>query len=436
MDSTRFGDDAKSRTRGFSVVDDGPPSCVEATTRYRILEELGRGGMGVVYRGHDLALNRDVAVKILLEKFADNSLAEHSFAREAKIMGALEHPSIAKVYEFGTTQDGRPFHTMKLVAGETLGCLMAKRQVGEANLKINARCISIFASVAQAMAYTHGQKFIHLDLKPDNIMYGAFGEVFLMDWGLAKFLHSESGFNNADNLSKKSLPTIPSQVCGTLKYMSPEQANGGSVDTRTDVFCLGAILCEILTGQPAYHSEDKTEALIQAKKAQLGPAYDLLEKCSGEPRLVRLAIQCLQADPDDRPQDAPAIANEFAVYRESNLERLQHDMTRFFEISLDLFCIAGFDGYFRRLNSNFSRVLGYSDNELLAKPFLDFVHEDDREATIAVVGQLSEGKPIVRFRNRYRAKSGELIQFEWTAKSIHAECLIFAVARQVGEVNW
>ncbi len=120
-----------------------------------------------------------------------------------------------------------------------------------------------------------------------------------------------------------------------------------------------------------------------------------------------------------------------AAYGETALEQVESDMTRFFELSLDLFCIAGFDGFFRRINSNFSRVLGFSDNELLSRPFLGFVHEDDRRKTIDVMGKLLEGQPVVRFRNRYRTASGDSMLFEWTAKSITSENVIFAVARSM-----
>jgi len=120
-------------------------------------------------------------------------------------------------------------------------------------------------------------------------------------------------------------------------------------------------------------------------------------------------------------------------YQGAALARFQSDMSRFFELSLDLFCIAGMDGFFRRLNSNFSRVLGYSDQELLSRPFMDFVHPDDHKKTIAAMSQLDEGKPVIRFRNRYLTAAGNYLEFEWTAKSIPDEGLIFAVARDVTE---
>ena len=115
------------------------------------------------------------------------------------------------------------------------------------------------------------------------------------------------------------------------------------------------------------------------------------------------------------------------------LQRAETDLKRFFDLSLDLFCIAGLDGYFRRVNSNFSRVLGFSEKTLLSRPFLDFVHGDDRDDTIAIMGQLVEGRPVVQFQNRYQTQSGSWRRFEWTAKSLPDEGVIFAVARDVTE---
>jgi len=125
------------------------------------------------------------------------------------------------------------------------------------------------------------------------------------------------------------------------------------------------------------------------------------------------------------------VANELSIYLESLLKRAESDLERFFELSLDLFCIAGLDGYFRRVNSNFQRVLGHSERSLLSRPFMDFVHPDDRAQTISVMSQLQAGRPVVEFQNRYSASNGTWRRFEWTAKSIPDDNIIFAVARDV-----
>ena len=156
-----------------------------------------------------------------------------------------------------------------------------------------------------------------------------------------------------------------------------------------------------------------------------------LADCEADSTLVRLAFACLAKAPEDRPSSAMAVASELTLYLESLHQRAATDLARFFELSLDLFCIAGFDGYFRRVNSNFSRVLGFSDRQLLSQPFMDFVLPEDRERTTAAMSKLTSGHPVVRFRNRYRTLNGDLRVFEWTAKSITVDGTIFAVARDV-----
>jgi len=429
MESTKDGQFfASPDSSGFFLVDHAVKETLETTSRYQIQEEIGRGGMGVVFRARDLDLNRSVAIKVLLRDFRASCNEVNRFIYEARIVGMLQHPGIAQVYEYGTTSSGRPFYTMKLVGGMTFGQLLDERDESEA---VSAQLLSVFSLVCQTMSYTHSKGLIHLDLKPANIMVGEFGEVHVMDWGLAKALdpdvHDELNFDEID-LTK---PEGSNGVHGTLQYMAPEQARGERVDRRTDVFCLGAILCHVLTGQPPYNVKDGKSALLCAQSAKLQSAFERLDHCGAKLALVRLAKRCLCEDPDDRPEDAGELVKELAVYNGSALQRVRNDMTRFFELSLDLFCIAGFDGYFRRINSNFSLVLGYSDEELLARPFMSFVAPEDQSRTIEVMGKLLHGLSVVRFRNRYLTKDGGVIKFEWTAKSMLEENVIFAVARNV-----
>ena len=413
---------------GFVLAEDLPPDFVESTSRYEIHGELGRGGGGIVFKAKDTALNRFVAVKILRHELRDRPEIHNRFVQESKIICHLQHPDVAPIFDCGVCEDGRPFHSMKLVNGQTMLKLI-EHGASEVNV---TKAISAFAQVCQTIAYTHSHNIVHLDLKPGNFMIGEFGEVHVMDWGTARFLDENAQFESVGMMNRgKDRSRL---VGGTLSYMSPEQAAGGVLDKRTDVFALGACLCHLLTGSPPYKAED-AQALYQlAVNANLTSAYKALRRCAADSALTRLAINCLQKDQNNRPRDAGAVANEMASYHAGALTRFQTDMTRFFELSHDLFCIAGLDGYFRRINSNFSRVLGFEQNELMSRPFMEFVHVDDHERTIAAMGQLVEGKPVIRFRNRYRTTTpGKFLEFEWTAKSIPAEDLIFAVARDVSE---
>jgi PAS domain S-box-containing protein len=407
------------------------PSFVKATTRYEVKEELGRGGMGIVYRAIDWHLDRELALKVLRPEFVDRPKIIRRFIDESRIMGTLQHPCIAHVYHCGHCGDGRPFHAMILIEGETMDCLMQNYRPSRFSTN---RLLNSFARVCQAMAYAHSRSIIHLDLKPGNVIIGKHGEVHIMDWGLARFQDEggrQNSFYRLEELDINDQAEINEKlkVEGTLEYMSPEQARCEQLDQRTDVFNLGAMLFEILTGQRLYQGRNRKELHRQASLAIMLEPYELLDRCGANPSLVRLAKRCLSPDPEDRPVNATALAAEVSVYQSTALERAQSNIRRFFELSLDPFCIAGFDGFFRQINSNFTRVLGYSEEELLSTPFINFVHPDDRLRTMEQVTILCKGEPVVRFRNRYRDKNGQFIEFEWTAKSIPEENVIFAIAR-------
>ena len=152
---------------------------------YELNTEIGRGGMGVVYRARDTALDRDVAVKLLAERYPADSPVAQRFLSEARITGQLQHPGIPAIHQVGTLADGRPFLAMKLIKGSTLETILKRRPDPSAE---RGRLLAIFEAVCQALAYAHSQGVIHRDLKPSNVMVGAFGEVQVMDWGLAKVL--------------------------------------------------------------------------------------------------------------------------------------------------------------------------------------------------------------------------------------------------------
>src|SRR5262245_58160134 len=156
---------------------------------YELRDEIGRGGMGVVYRARDAALDRDVAVKLLSDRYPADSPAAQRFLSEARITGQLQHPGIPAVHQVGTLADGRPFLAMKLIQGSTLEAILKHRPDLSAD---RGRLLAIFEAVCQAVGYAHAHHVIHRDLKPANVMVGTFGEVQVMDWGLAKVLGEEA----------------------------------------------------------------------------------------------------------------------------------------------------------------------------------------------------------------------------------------------------
>ncbi len=320
---------------------DAMPAPEQTGSRYQLQGEIARGGMGAVLRGRDTDLGRDLAVKVLLEKHADRPEVVRRFIEEAQIGGQLQHPGVVPVYDIGHFGN-RPFFTMKLVKGQTLSALLAGRQQPSED---RPHLLTIALKVAQALAYAHAKGVIHRDLKPANIMVGAFGEVQVMDWGLAKVLprggiadeeraasrgHQPPGveptvIRTARNGSTgSSTDTEAGTLLGTPAYMPPEQANGdvALIDCRADVFGLGAILCEILTGQPPYVGRSPEEVRLKAANADLADALTRLAGCGASAELLELTWSCLAPEASDRPKDAQAVADALTAYLDGVQARL------------------------------------------------------------------------------------------------------------------
>ena len=323
---------------------DGPivrPSSPEvpdrnSDSRYQLQGEIARGGMGAIIRARDTDLGRDLAIKVLLAEHKAKPEVIQRFIEEAQIGGQLQHPGIAPVYELGQFSDQRPFFSMKLVKGETLSALLADRDDPAVD---RAKLLGIFEQICQTMAYAHSRGVIHRDLKPANIMVGAFGEVQVIDWGLAKVL-AEGGVADEKkahdvNQGKSIIQTLRStgsdtpgtfgsqtqmgSVMGTPAYMPPEQALGeiDRLDERADVFGLGAILCEILTGQPPYVADDATKVFRLASHGKLDDCLTRLDACGADTELIRLAKHCVAVEPSDRPKDAGVLVEHISGYLES-----------------------------------------------------------------------------------------------------------------------
>jgi serine/threonine-protein kinase len=328
---------------------DAMPPPEQTGDRYQLQGEIARGGMGAVLRGRDVDLGRDLAVKVLLEKYVDRPEVARRFIEEAQIGGQLQHPGVVPVYDIGRFGD-RPFFTMKLVKGQTLAALLSERQAPVAHApgspKDVPRFLAIALQVAQTMAYAHAKGVIHRDLKPANIMVGAFGEVQVMDWGLAKVL-PEGGVADEEKASRErerpenvttirtarssgsagsfGTDTEAGSLLGTPAYMPPEQANGdiANLDRRADVFGLGAIVCEILTGRAPYVGRSAEEVRRKACNGDLADALGRLDACGADQELIGLTKTCLSAEAIDRPKDAQAVAAGLSAYQGGVQEKLR-----------------------------------------------------------------------------------------------------------------
>jgi tetratricopeptide (TPR) repeat protein len=305
-----------------------PPRCpaVDALAggqRFQVSGEIGVGGMGIVRLARDLDLDRDVAMKVLRDECIDDPAAVRRFLREARIGGRLQHPGVVPIHQVGVDEERRPYFTMRLVRGRTLASLLAAR---EDPARARIRLLRIFEQVGQTVAYAHSRGIVHGDLKPSNVMVGAFGEVQVLDWGVAREIGStepdddrprEHGSEENSNATQVGI------VSGTPAYMAPEQARGliTTIDERTDVFALGGTLCEILTGGPPYVSDSGDPTLTPAIEAKLDDAHRRLEAPSIDREMADLARDCLQAEMDDRPRDAAAVAARVSAHLSSLEER-------------------------------------------------------------------------------------------------------------------
>jgi PAS domain S-box-containing protein len=410
--------------------------------RYLIGRELGRGGMGIVYEGWDARLQRSVAVKIMDRIQHARSGGLQRFFREARVASRLEHPGIVTIHEFDVAPDGEAFIVMQLLSGHTLKRVLADTVDRAAALPA---LLAVFHDVCQAMASAHGAGVIHRDLKPSNIMVGPFGVVTVMDWGVAKVL--ADGDELIDDVdvtvpvahdaaeTTHSQSTVAGTVFGTPSYLAPEQARGevGHVDRRADVFGLGSILCEILTGMATFTADDTDARWKKAAAGDTAEAIGRLDACGAPLPVVMLAKRCLALDPAARPADAAEVVTDLTDYLEAGQRRAEQQLVRFFDLSVDLFCIAGLNGYFQRTNENFPKRLGLTAGALKSRRFIELVHPDDRERTTAEVARLAGAATTVDFTNRYRHADGRYLWLEWNARSVPEEGVIYAVGRDVSD---
>lgn len=260
---------------------------------YELLEVLGQGGMGVVYTARQTSIDRQVAVKMLKDKTSQNQDQRHKFLAEAVVTGELDHPNIVPIYDVGSNNSGALFYSMKKVEGRPWLKTIRKNSLAE-NL-------NILMKVADAVAFAHSRSVVHRDLKPENVMIGEFGEVLVMDWGLAQ---STSGFRKSNSI------TTTSSMGGTPAYMAPEMATGplDKISLLSDVYLLGAILYEILTKRPPHTGKTAMKCLMAAAKNKIVPT-----ETQGE--LIEIAMKAMSTQPKDRYPTVKAFQQAITDYQ-------------------------------------------------------------------------------------------------------------------------
>jgi hypothetical protein len=285
------------------------PDLPAAIGPYPVSGLLGRGGTSCVYRGRDLELGRDLAIKVIDQRYEPDSALGKRFLDEARICSQLSHPGIVPIHAIGQLEDGRPYFTMRLVEGQTFGALLDARANPDDRLQ---QFLEIFARVVETIAFAHARGVVHGDLKPGNVMVGAFGQVQVMDWGFSRVVDGAEG-------------GTPGRGMGTPAFMAPEQAGNGALDARADVFGLGAILCVVLTGAPPFLGGSRSEIHVRAAQGCLGDALLRLRVCGADAELVQLAVHCLARAPEERPtaEQVAARLSAWFVSIEERARRLE-----------------------------------------------------------------------------------------------------------------
>src|SRR5262245_8299381 len=265
---------------------------------YAIVDSLGAGGMGEVYRARDTPLGREVAVKVLPERFASYPDALARFEREARAVAALSHPNILSLFDFGQV-DGIAYAVTELLKGETLRERLARERLSD------RKAVELGTSIAEGLAAAHAAGIVHRDLKPENVFLTSEGRVKILDFGLAR-VESPGGPIGATSAPTTPALSEPGVVLGTAGYISPEQIRGRPADARSDIFAFGAVLYEMLTGNRAFTGATTGESLAAILRDQ--PAEVSRSVPGVSPALDRLVARCLEKNPDERFQSSRDLA--------------------------------------------------------------------------------------------------------------------------------
>lgn len=360
------------------------------------------GGIGQIWLAHDNNLDRSVALKELRPEHQDNPQTKARFLREAQITGQLQHPGITPIYELGWRgADQRPFYTMRFVQGPTLSEAVAeyhqRRSAGEAEPSELLDLLNAFVAVCNTIAYGHSRDVVHRDIKGQNVVLGDFGEVIVLDWGIAKLLQSsESKIVEPDLAADLDPPgdgllTVQGQMLGTPAYMAPEQAAGqvDQIDHRTDVYGLGALLYEILTGQPPFSGVVTRELLQKVRHELPQPPRELADV---PPPLESACLRALAKNPEDRFASARDLAQIVERWQETQRqaaeealrtsEALYHSLVETMPMNV---WRKDADGRFTFANQGFcqasgrtlEKLLGQTDFDLFPRELAEKYRQDD-----------------------------------------------------------
>ncbi len=400
--------------------------------RFRILRPHARGGLGAVFVARDEELHREVALKQVLDRHADDIHSRARFLVEAEITGKLEHPGIIPVYGLGHDPFGRPFYAMRLVRGESLKEAVAQfhraegpgRDPRERALALR-RLLGRFIAVCNTVAYAHSRGVIHRDLKPANVLLGPFGETLVIDWGLAKVIgRPESAQDPAEATLRPALAagadeTLPGSMIGTPAYMSPEQAAGrpDEVGPASDVYSLGATLYCLLTGRPPVEESDVGRALLRAQRGEFLPPRSL--DPAVEPAMEAICLKAMALQPKDRYPSPRELADAIDVLLASDYERLEQAHRDLYQSQVfyhtlvetipQMILCKDLEGRFTFANGRFLAEMGTTLEAIKGKTDYDFLPRELAEKYRADDRRVLESRQVMDVVERHVTPKGETL---------------------------
>ena len=438
---------------GRSVPSPGMKLTGDSKQRWKLVRKLATGGIGEIWIAEDLLFGREVAVKRLRKETAALESVQRRFINEAKITAQLSHPGI--VYVLDLVDDGpRSFYVMSLVKGKTLWHRVMKFHQALQNAESSyyealVELLRIWTVVANTIAFAHDHGVLHRDLKSDNIVVGDYGQVTVIDWGLAKSMASSrsngGGLGRTASVDDSLLAldarrgTVSGSRLGTPAFMAPEQARGdvAAIDRRTDTYALSAMLYEILTGQTPHSAEDPEEMMRAVQFDSLVPPAELVADVPCQ--LDEICCKGLAKNPDDRFQSAGELSSAVEQWMAKEAIRRQSDQARqqLFEMSDDLMLIFDQQHRVTWTNAAWKRVLGRDLGAMVDGVGRGRAHEasgTEVENDIEFFEQIAIGKAVKGIRRRVLAADGKPRWYSWTATLVADEGITVAIGRDIDDL--
>lgn len=406
-----------------------------------LLELHSQGGIGQIWLAKEAVLGRTVALKELHPELRGSLRHRERFFREARVAAQLSHPGAAPVYEYHEV-DGRCYYTMRFYSGKTLSEAIkeahaaVKTRSAETTFEALYPLIDKFLDVCDTIAYAHTQGIVHRDLKGDNVVLGEFGEVTVVDWGLAKSIVGRTPAISPDPDSDKRDPTIDGERLGTPGFMAPEQARGdlSAIDERTDVYGLAAVLYEVLTCRPPFDGETANETMHHVETQP--PTPPSVTHPGSPAELEAICLRNLAKRKEDRFSSAAELRDAVRSWlaRMLTQQKDSERQSKFFSLSHDLFVALDDCGTVTQVNPAYERFCGYDSFGAEGSSYLALFHPDDAERAQRVFTNVQRGisQPDSIFRTR-ATQSGEYLPVSWSLTRVPAQTTIYAVGRPLDD---